>query len=466
MLIRNASLLDGAAIDVRLSGSRISELGRLQALAREPAIDASGSCLLPGLHDHHIHLRATSAALDSIRCGPPEVHSAEELQELLATAATRNATGWIRGTGYHPSVAGEINRDWLDRVVPTTPVRIQHRSGRLWILNSAAIDLLKQRARSLVPNSLSTIDSAEDGRFLDTDTLFADVLGHRALPIAAISRQLASYGVTGITDMNPGNGPDDLSAMFGWQRSGDLLQRVSLAGKASLSGLASKSMISIGSLKVHLHDHDLPELGALSQAIREAHKLDRPVAVHCVTDLALIFTVAAFESAGTIPGDRIEHASVTPDEMFEPLRRLGLIVVTQPHFIHERGRTYLQDIPVAEHHLLYRCRSFLNAGVALAGGSDAPFGAPDPWAAMRAAVNRATSDGTIIGPDECLTPEEALALFTGRAERPDLPRNITVGELADLCLLDQPWSVVRKDLDARHVRMTIIDGKPINGFHQ
>jgi predicted amidohydrolase YtcJ len=463
MLIRGATLIDGRAIDVRVTGTIIADLGHLAPLANEPVIEASGGCLLPGLHDHHIHLRATAAALDSVRCGPPDVGTEEELRCRLVAAATASPTDWIRGTGYHPSVAGEIDRHWLDRVLPNTPVRIQHRSGRLWILNTPAIAILERLVRDVAPDALSTLNTTENGRYLDQDTLFAATLGHRTLPIATTSRQLASRGITGITDMNPGNGPEDFQALRAWQRSGDLMQHAIIAGRESLSGLTSSKSLAIGPLKVHLHDHDLPELETFINNIRTSHEQDRPVAVHCVTDLALIFTVAAFESAGTIPGDRIEHASVTPDEMIEPLHRLGLIIVTQPHFIRERGRDYLQGIPAAEHHLLYRCRVFLERGVALAGGTDAPFGAPDPWASMHAAVHRITADGVIIGPDERLTPEEALALFTGRPERPDLPRRIAVGERADLCLLDHPWSVVRQDLNARHVKSTFIGGVPFTG---
>ena len=73
---------------------------------------------LPGLHDHHIHLLAFAASLNSVPCGPPHVTCERELAEALRARQPANPGAWIRGVGYHPSVAGDIDRSWLDRVLP------------------------------------------------------------------------------------------------------------------------------------------------------------------------------------------------------------------------------------------------------------------------------------------------------------------------------------------------------------
>lgn len=462
MLIRNAEVAGSGVVDVRIEADRIESVGNLSARQGETSVDARGGALLPGLHDHHIHLRATAAALQSVRCGPPDVFTAEALRARLADFAMRPGIGWIRGNGYHESVAGEIHQAWLDAVVPDLPVRIQHRSGRLWVLNSAAMVLLRRNAAECAPALLPQLEATRDGRLLDQDHLLATLLRHQHLPFGAISRQLAGFGITGFTDMNPGNDKAAHAAMRDLQARGDLLQRVHLGGREELADLADLPRLSIGPYKIHLHDHDLPDHGELVATLRRVHAGGRPVAVHCVTELALVFTVAAFEEAGAVAGDRIEHASVTPDALLGRLALQGLTVVTQPHFIRERGREYLQDLPQDDHRLLYRCRAFLEQGVRLAAGSDAPFGSPDPWRCMRAAVERCTVDGVLVGPDERLTPETALALFTGRAGDPATPRRIAAGEPADLCLLHRPWEEVRSRLDARHVHMTWIDGEPVS----
>src|SRR6185312_5581927 len=101
MLIRNAEIDFGRRADIRVADGVIAEMGRLTFAPGETAIDAGGDALLPGLHDHHIHLLAFAAARDSVRCGPPWVESAEALAEVLQAAVLRSSGGWLRGIGYH-----------------------------------------------------------------------------------------------------------------------------------------------------------------------------------------------------------------------------------------------------------------------------------------------------------------------------------------------------------------------------
>ncbi|MGY1899836.1 hypothetical protein [Nocardia gipuzkoensis] len=43
--------------------------------------------MIPGLHDHHLHLHATTADAASVRCGPPAVLDRDALAAELAGAA-------------------------------------------------------------------------------------------------------------------------------------------------------------------------------------------------------------------------------------------------------------------------------------------------------------------------------------------------------------------------------------------
>ena len=146
--------------------------------------------------------------------------------------------------------------------------------------------------------------------------------------------------------------------------------------------------------------------------LRAARARGLQVAVHCVTEADLVFSLSLMEEAGEAHSFRIEHASVVPPEFLPRLAAPEVTVVTQPNFVAERGDAYLAEIPVDEHSFLYRGASFLRHGVKLGGGTDAPFGHFDPWAAMQAAVERRTHDEVILGPNERLSPEQALALFT------------------------------------------------------
>ena len=110
MLIRRAELLGGSIADIRIERGRIAAIGDLAAEPGELVTKANGGLLLPGLHDHHIHVAALAASLTSVRCGPPEVGSRDE----LTAALNRRGDGWLRGIGYHESVAGMPDADALD----------------------------------------------------------------------------------------------------------------------------------------------------------------------------------------------------------------------------------------------------------------------------------------------------------------------------------------------------------------
>jgi len=457
VLIRNAEVLGHGLADVRIEGGRIAAIGHTVDApdTNVPVLDARGGALLPGLHDHHVHLAGLAARAASVACGPPEVTGRDELAAVLA----RPGSGWLRGIGYHESVMGLPGARELDALLADRPLRIQHRSGRMWLLNSLALETLLASAPP--PPGLERDAQGFTGRLFDEDAWLRAALGSTPPDFAAISAELARFGVTGITDMSPRNAAA-MAAHFDAQlASGALAQHCLLAGEPALAD-APTGRWRLGPAKLHLHEAALPDFDEAAAFIAAGHARARPVAIHCVSEVELVFAIAAFEAAGAIPGDRIEHASVTTPELVDRIAALGLWVCVQPHFVAERGDRYLTDVEPRHHGDLYRLRSLRAAGIALAGGSDAPFGSPDPWAAMAAAVSRATRGGQTIGPDETLPPEQALALWL--ADPADFTRQsaIAVGATADMCLLDRPWAEARDRLHAGDVRATWVSGRLVH----
>ncbi|HKJ25954.1 MAG TPA: amidohydrolase family protein [Myxococcota bacterium] len=444
-LIRCAEL-DGERCDVRIAGGRIAAIGRdLPGRAGEASLDARGGALLPGLHDHHLHLLAWAASLASVPCGPPGVRTAAELRAALAAAAPR-ADGWLRGTGYHESVAGPLDRHALDTLAPGRRVRVQHRSGALWCLSSPAVEALGLDAGADAEGVERDARGRATGRLFDLDAWLRERLPPASPPpLAPVAALLAACGVTGVTDATPTTGPAELA------RFAELPQRVVAMGPL---GLATR-----GAHKILLRERALPDPDALAERVRAAHAEGRPVAIHCVTRAELVLAACALADAGARAGDRIEHAAVAPPELVALLARLPVTVVTQPNFVRERGDAYLGSVEARDLPWLYRCRGFLDAGVALGGGSDAPFGRPDPWLAMQAAADRRSEAGVALGEREALSPERALGLFTSAPEAPGgPPRRVAPGAPADLCLLDRPWKQARDRLEAACVAATLRAG--------
>jgi len=463
MLIREASLLDGRVLDLRVDAGRITGMEpRLAPRADEVCVEAGGGLLLPGLHDHHLHLYSLAAALDSVACGPPQVRGIDDLRQRLREQAAKLAAGeWLRGIGYHESVAGELDRAALDALLPEVPLRIQHRSGRLWLLNSVALAQVESASGD---DPLERRAGRATGRLYDADDWLRVRLPRQLRSLARVSRLLASHGVTGVTDTTHTNDLDSVERFRDAQQRGELRQRLRLMGDASLDVLADTPRLQRGEHKFHLHDHELPDFDLLCADIRRAHAAGRGAAFHCVSRVDLVFALQALREAGVRAGDRIEHASVLPPDLLEELAALRLTVVTQPHFLSERGEVYRREVASEDQPWLYRLRGVLDAGVPLAAGSDAPFGDANPWAAMQAAVTRRSADGRVLGAGEALTPEQALALFLSPPDSPGAAaRPLAVGAPADLCLLDRPWTQARGALDAVRVRRTWIDGLPQPG---
>jgi predicted amidohydrolase YtcJ len=489
LLLRNAELDGRIRADLRISGGRVTDVA--PALRRRPGEathDCQGGAVLPGLCDHHLHLHAMAAWAESVRCGPPEVTDRAGLAAALATAPA-DARGWIRGVGYTESVAGHLDAAALDGLRADRPVRLQHRSGALWMLNTAAlvsIGALVSTAglaaigaaageAGVEPGGVEPggvepggvepggvepggVEQGADGR--PTGRLWrADAWLRSRLPgsgppvLAPVGAALLRHGITAITDATPDLDAAAIAAISDAMGRGDLPQRVHLLGAplsvpfgATLPGpvlAGSAQSPAAGPYKIVLADSGLPRYDELTDRIRAAHAAGRPVAVHCVTREALVLLLAALGDAGPRRGDRIEHAALIPAELVPELVRLGVRVVTQPGFLPHRGDDFLRELPPDDHPDLYRCATLRQAGIPVALSSDAPYGPLDPWAVIAAAVDRRTASGQVAGPAERITFGQALGAYLAPPGDPGgPPRRVRPGMPADLVVLHTPLADV------------------------
>jgi predicted amidohydrolase YtcJ len=477
LLLRGAEVHGRAPVDVRIADGAVAEIGRdLPHGEREEVIDARGGAVLPGLCDHHLHLHAIAAAAASVPCGPPAAASPAALAAALA-AAPSGEDGWVRGVGYTEDVAGLLDAAGLDRLHRDRPVRLQHRSGALWIINTAGV-----RALGLAEAEHPGIERDGQGRptgrlWRADDWLRARLPRARPPDLAATGARLARLGVTHVTDATPDLDAAAIDAIRAAMASGSLPQHVQLLGvplgwapaaapRAATAGPRAPAVRpdspGAGPFKLVIPDSALPDIDTLTERIRAAHGDGRAVAVHCVSREALVLLLAALDDAGTRSGDRVEHAALVPAEFIPRLHRLGLTVVTQPGFLAQRGDDYVRDVPAAEHGDLYRARSLLDAGIGCALSSDAPYGPLDPWAVMAAAAGRRAPSGHVIGPDERLTPGQALAGYLGPPGDPGAPpRRVAAGSPADLVLLRVPLAEALAAPSAGLVAVTIIAGSVV-----
>jgi len=456
LVIRNVEVEARAGLDVRIEAGRIAAIGAGLAPAADE-IDGRGGALIPGLADHHLHLFALAAQAQSLDL--TEVQGAAAFRARIAAALGRRPPGaWLRVTGYHETMAGALGRAELDGLAPRHPLRIQHQSGALWMLNSLAIDAVRDDRGAAMERDRQ---GRPTGRIWRGDAWLRARIGAPPPPLGPVGARLAAFGITALTDASVTTDAAAAERLAGAHRSGELPQRLTLMSGGALEA-PPDGAFAVGPVKVLLDDHDLPELSEFVAAIAQARRAGRPLAVHCVTAVELGLALAAFEAAGGQDGvgDRIEHGGVIEPAAIAASRRLGLTVVTQPAFVFERGDRYAAEVEPRDLPDLYRCASLLAAGVPVAASSDAPYASPDPWAAMATAQNRRTRGGLTLGAGEQVTPLQALAMYLGDPAAPGgPPRRVRVGADADLCLLAVPLREAVVAADAQLVRATLIGGR-------
>ncbi|MDQ1520110.1 MAG: hypothetical protein QOI55_1183 [Actinomycetota bacterium] len=428
----------GAIVDVRVSRGIVDRIGPGLSPPRDDVlVDGKRGALIPGLHDHHLHVLALAAGRRSVAVGPAEMPSTAAFETALRGAATAGA---VRAIGYHEDVGGPLDRDALDAIVSDVPVRVQHRTGGLWILNSRAL-------AAIDPERLADARVERDEHDRPTGRVWrGDDLVRTSCELPAVGElgaTLARAGVTAVTDATATNNAMTVA------RLGELPQRLRVMGPLDLE-FVETSRLALGEVKVVLDDDALPELDQTVALVRESHARRRGVAMHCVTLVQLRFAIEVFRVAG-VAGDRIEHASVAPPDAIADLHALGLTVATQPSFVATRGDEYLRDVDARDIPALYPVASLLAAGVRTLGSSDAPFGPVDPWQAMRSAVDRRTASGAVVVSSERISGWRALDLFGGTAP-------IRAGAYADLVLLGVPLASAIDRLQSSDVVLTAIGG--------
>jgi predicted amidohydrolase YtcJ len=112
-------------------------------------------------------------------------------------------------------------------------------------------------------------------------------------------------------------------------------------------------------------------------------------------------------------------------------------------------------------------RSMLDAGVPLVFSSDAPVVWPD-WrqGVAAAALRTSVADGTVYGPEERITVEEAIAAYTTGGAWQDFAEDekgtLEPGKVADLCALGgDPFSADPAEIPEMPILATVLDGRPV-----
>jgi len=209
-------------------------------------------------------------------------------------------------------------------------------------------------------------------------------------------------------------------------------------------------------------------------AVRALHDTGLQICLRCVGDAAVDLTLDAFEEAMNAnprpdPRHRIEHCILSTPQATQRMKDLGVVVSTQPQFLRMYPSLARAVELFGEERVQWMIvtREWLEAGVTVALGSDAPTTLwLTPQVTLFGAVWRIAFSNEQIGPDQCLTVQEALGAHTlGSAcagFEEDVKGSIEPDKLTDLAVWSEdPYKAPLKRLWQIPIETTIVGGQVV-----
>jgi predicted amidohydrolase YtcJ len=482
--------IKGNKILLVAAGDRLGEVRG----AKSKIIDCQGKTVVPGFNDAHCHVFAFIRKLGSLDLSPSSVSSIADIKAAIRRQTQSLPPGsWIAGSDYNEFYLAEKrhpNRRDLDEAAPQHPVVLTHRSLHACVLNSLALSLAGITRETPEPPGAIIERELSTG---EPSGLLLEMVGYireKVLPplsedelaegMTLANQHYLSMGITSLQEASASNDYTRWQTLKRFKDNGKLKGRVSMMfGFEALSqfqerGLAPGSgdeQLRLGGLKILVTETTgnlQPPPEELNRQALAAHQAGFQLAIHCVepgTVEAAIDTLEYINGRSSIEGrrHRLEHGSECPPELLKRLKNLKAMVVTQPPFIYYSGERYLATLPPERQRWLYRIKSFLDAGITVAGSSDSPVASDNPLVGIYAAVSRRAQSGQELLPGEAISPQKALELYTTNAAyasfEEDIEGSIAPGKLADLVVLSaDPLKSPPEKLKDIRVEMTIVDG--------
>ncbi len=504
---------------IAIAGDRVVALGDAADLvAQFPSarVDDMGDAVIsPGFHDAHLHLAMAADNELQLDVSPAQVSSLAELVGKVGARAKSNpAQGWVRANGYDDAKMsdGRVLTRWdLDAVTGDVPTIILHVACHWAVVNSAAL------AAGGITDDTEPPSGGEFGRdgtgrlngilYEQALTDFAYTHGNRepVVPqsdlddrVAAVETVIRRWHAAGLTSVCDAlAGPEDIRLFSEARDRGMLTMRVGFLLAAQHYDAVHQLGLRSGFGDDHLRfvgvkafadgavggrtclmdephnltgDHGIQVLtnAELADFVRRVHSDGNRACIHANGDRAIRYVLDEFEQVQrTIPRPglrhRIEHCSLVNEDILRRMHHLGAIAVPFGSYVHQHGGHLIDWYGEERVESMFAHRSFLDAGVAVAGSSDFPCGGIEPLLALQSMTTRTGWDGALVGPSQRISPAEALSIYTAGSAvatgESDRKGSLTVGQLADFVVLDEdPLEVPHDQISKVGVRSTFVGG--------
>ena len=237
---------------------------------------------------------------------------------------------------------------------------------------------------------------------------------------------------------------------------------------ADLPGCRGRSCFGSGEMT------DEEQTAILRETLKVAHDAGYQIGIHCIGDRAVheaAEAIAAVQRENPRPDARhcIIHGDTLADrEDLETCGKLGLVISSQPNLASDMYEKESECVGPEKGRRMMALRTVLDLGITAAGGSDSIAGPYHDWRyGMRDAIlRRSVFTGTQYGPEECITMEEALRMYTmggARQEFAETKRgSLEPGKLADFTVLDRNLlEIPPEELPDVQVLRTVVGGKTV-----
>ncbi len=520
---------------VAVKGENISAIGSDEAVLRErgphtQAIDLAGKTVLPGLIDSHVH--ALSAGLSEFRDPLPPLDSFAAIRRYIQAKAAKTPKGeWIVVPRTFPTRLKEMRmptRETLD-VEADHPVMFD--ASYTVVVNSAGLalsgitrdtpnpargEIVKDRngePNGILKNGMSLLKGLkQDEGFSETEKLQAlEQMLRRYLDAGLTSvsdravdaEQIALYRKLRAQNRLP------IRVVMTWRPESslpaeELVRQIRSAGFSTGAGDAwlkfgafkmtmdggmtigtAYQRVPYGEFGEQLYGQTNPDDRGLlfvtpEKALavyRAAREKGWQLTAHCQGGGAVDVFLGALEALDrerpiAPTRSHLMHASFQSPEAIAKTKRLGISADIQMPWLYRDGPALEKVFGSDGMRYFIPLRSYLDAGVLIAAGSDHMIGYDknravnpyNPFLSMWIAIARKTTEGKVVHPEQRITRQEALRMHTTGAAylqfAEDTRGSLETGKLADLVVIDRDYLTIPED-DIRNIQsvMAIVDGK-------
>ena len=523
LLVRNARVHTMDPASPKANAFAVRD-GRIIAVGSNEAIsglsgksteifDAHGMTIVPGFIDCHLHPDGETLLYEVLVGNPYDVEfvTIDSIVAKMKERAAKTLPGqWVQGFFYDDTKVKDgrlITRADLDRVSTVHPVMVIHRGGHTAFMNSEAFKLagITRDTPNPFGGTFDRDTSGElNGRVTDNAQdafakagkwpVYSDAeqFSRAKAGIAYMSKQFARFGLTTVHHEG-GN----FSALLQLRDAGELKHRVSYeADEAMLSAMIANGWrtgfgdewIRLGATSEHTVDGSFSER---TMGIRAGYPKRNPPYhgnitttqsdldgwvervwragiqpnCHVNGDIAIGMYLTALERAQRLFPRRnvrpkLTHATLAYPDLIARMKSLDAVpacFTSYAYYNPDKFKFYGEAL--MEHMMPYR--SYLDAGIKVAGGCDFSPGPFAPLMGIQGMVTRTGWNGETWGANQRISVDDALRVYTWNgaynSHEEHVKGSIAPGMLADFVVLaNDPHTHPIKDIQ---IVRTVVGGR-------